>query len=190
MNTKFAIATTVMTAAIAMTSTAEAGVRIGFGFPIGAMVLHKNMEAQEYERRQRAYQAAKAEEAARIKRQQAIAAAKARQQKAKAIAAAKADKADEIAAAKARVAARAQANANAASEQAKTEPVVATATATPSTTATVAAAPANVKTAANTTTTANTTNAGGKATNETATKLECKRYFANVGLTISVPCEN
>ena len=189
MNTKFAIATTVMTAAIAMTSTAEAGVRIGFGFPIGAMLLHKNMEAQEYERRQRAYHAAKAEEAARIKRQQAIAAAKARQQKAKAVAAAaKADKADEIAAAKARVAARAQANA--ASEQAKNEPAVATATATPPTTATVSAAPANVKTAANTSTTANTTNAGGKATNDTATKLECKRYFANVGLTISVPCEN
>jgi hypothetical protein len=188
MNTKFAIATTVMTAAITMTSTAEAGVRIGFGFPIGAMLLHKNMEAQEYERRQRAYHAAKAEEAARIKRQQAIAAAKARQQKAKAVAAAKADKADEIAAAKARVAARAQANA--ASEQAKNEPAVATATATPPTTATVSAAPANVKTAANTSTAANTTNAGGKATNDTATKLECKRYFANVGLTISVPCEN
>ena len=188
MNTKIAIATTVMTAAIAMTSTAEAGVRIGFGFPIGAMVVHKHMEAQQYEARQRAYRAAKAEEAARLKRQQAIAAAKARQEKAKAIAAAKAeaakaDKADEIAAAKARVAARAQANA--AGEQAKNE-TAATTTAANTSRSSVDSASAPVKTAENT-----RTAGGGKISNTTqTTKLECKRYFANVGLTVSVPCEN
>ncbi len=180
MNTKIAIATSIMAATVAMTSTAEAGVRIGFGFPIGAFVAHRHMEAQEYEaRRYRAQQRAERAEIARLKRQQAIEAAKVRKAKAEAIAAAKAEKA---AAAKAKAVAEAKARTKA-EEANKT--VVATAT-SDAPAATSTGSTANVKTAANT---AAGADSSPKPEN-VVTKLECKRYFANVGLTISVPCED
>ncbi|HEX5600739.1 MAG TPA: hypothetical protein VFX46_08885 [Hyphomicrobiaceae bacterium] len=152
---------------------AEAGMRIYFGFPVGGFYVgggHHHYRAHKYHawryhdlRRARAIEAERARKAA-------IAAERAEQKRLAALAVAKRKAAD----------ARADAGAK--------EPEAAEIT--------LAAIPLPVKKpdnpnaseAGTLTTAAITTAANSAPFGEEPKKLECKRYFANVGLTITVPC--
>ena len=187
-----AIATGLLTAVMGMAPTAEAGMRIHFGFPIGAFHAHgghKHYHAHRYHaHRLREIRRAKAIEA-ELRRERAAAAAaaaKARKERAAALAAAKkAEEAKKKAAEAAAIAAK----------QKKLQAVAAAETASikavePANTAEKVDPPIPVKaeplkTAANTTA---TTASEPKLADEDPEPLECKRYFANVGMTISVPC--
>lgn len=175
-NTKAIALAAGMLAGVALSAPgAEAGMRIHFGFPIGSFHArgghHHHHHAHKYHhRRLKALRRAKAIEAAR-RREAAAEAAAARAAKKRAAA----------------VAAAAEAKRKAAAEQAAAEQQKLEAARK----AELAAVPLPVKksdapieplkTAAVTTTDSNQT--GGEPA-----KLECKRYFANVGMTISVPC--
>lgn len=187
-NTKAIALAAGMLAGVALSAPgAEAGMRIHFGFPIGSFHArgghHHHHHAHKYHhRRLKALRRAKAIEAAR-RREAAAEAAAARAAKKRAAAVAAAAEAKRKAAAVAAAEAKRKAAAEqAAAEQQKLEAARK---------AELAAVPLPVKksdapieplkTAAVTTTDSNQT--GGEPA-----KLECKRYFANVGMTISVPC--
>ena len=79
--TTIALAAGMMAATAIAAPGAQAGVRIGFGFPIGALIAQKHYEQQRYEaEKYRAMRAAQLAEAVRLKRKraQAIAAAEAK----------------------------------------------------------------------------------------------------------------
>lgn len=155
---------------------AEAGMRIHFGFPIGSFNArggghHRHAHKYHHARRHHELRRAQAIEAARA-RKAAAAAERAERRRAAALAAA--------AEAKRKAAAQ-----RAAAEQAELEA------------AKVAQIPPPVKKpdlpAKATETAALDTAALGatdepRRVDEEPAKLECKRYFANVGMTITVPC--
>ena len=186
-----ALATGIVVAATLAAPTAEAGMRIHFGFPIGAFNAgggHGHYRSHHHDD-YRALRRAKAAEAARIRRERA-AAARARKERAAALAAAKRERAAAVAAAKA--AERRKAAAAAAEDKKSADAVVAKNTISAERVGQRAPdgksnAAAPLKTAANTAT-ADTTTSGATTSDEAPAKLECKRYFANVGMTISVPC--
>lgn len=183
-----ALATSIVAAATLAAPSAEAGMRIHFGFPIGAFNVggghsHYHRHNGYYEiQRYKALQRAKAAEAARLKREKAAAqaaAAKAKKEQAAAIAAARAAEKRKAAAAAALAAAE-EKNKKLAEDQASVKSASNTDAVEPVVTGNTKSA--LVKTASN------TTDANSSATDEAPAKLECKRYFANVGMTISVPC--
>ncbi|HEX7073233.1 MAG TPA: hypothetical protein VF226_04270 [Hyphomicrobiaceae bacterium] len=170
-----ALATVVLAGLSLAAPGAQAGMRIHFGFPIGSFYAgghHHHHHAHRYEyRRLQALRRARAIEAAR-RRQAAAEAAAARAERKRA-------------AALAAAAAKRQAAAElAAAEQKKLEAAREAELAAvplperkPETPAGEALQTADATTAAN-----------SQPATETPAKLECKRYFANVGMTIRVPC--
>ena len=187
-NTKAIALAAGMLAGVALSAPgAEAGMRIHFGFPIGSFHArgghHHHHHAHKYHhRRLKALRRAKAIEAAR-RREAAAEAAAARAAKKRAAAVAAAAEAKRKAAAVAAAEAKRKAAAEqAAAEQQKLEAArKAELAAVPLPVKKSDAPIESLKTAAVTTTDSNQT--GGEPA-----KLECKRYFANVGMTISVPC--
>jgi len=178
-----ALATGIVAAATLAAPTAEAGMRIHFGFPIGVFNAggghgyHHSYRRDEEE--YRALRRAKAAEAARRRERAAAiaAAAEARKEREAARAAAKAAEKRKAAAAAALAAAEAKKKADAVA--AESTDAVEKADTRPS--------PARLKTAANETAD-DAMPSSSTASDQTPAKLECKRYFANVGMTISVPC--
>ncbi len=170
-----ALATVVLAGLSFSAPSAQAGMRIHFGFPIGSFHAgghhHHHVHRYEY-RRLEALHRARAIEAAR-RRQAAAEAAAARAERKRAAALAAA------AAAKRKAAAEL-----AAAEQKKLEAARQAELAAVPLPERKPEAPAGepLKTAA-VATPANSQPAG-----EQPAKLECKRYFANVGMTIRVPC--
>ena len=198
-----AIATSIIAAATLAAPTAEAGMRIHFGFPIGSFIAggghhhhHRHHCYDDYSfrraERYRAYERAQAAEAARLRREKAAAVAAARrakkEQQAAAAVAAKAEaerraaEAATLAAAKKKQQAVALAAAESNQEAlAAKEDVAVLATSNPTTAPEVSASNSEpVKTAS--------VSSLQKPEGNEPAKLECKRYFANVGMTISVPC--
>ena len=167
MNKTIAIVTRILATAAVLAPSAQAGVRIGFGVPLGAMILH-HQQQEAY--RADAYRRHQAREAAELRRERArarAAAAKAKKERAAAIAAANA------------------------AEAARKKAVAAAAAAAPAPTATVAnteAPKVETKVLAASNSVAPTQTQATRTAEKEPAKLECKRYFANVGMTISVPC--
>lgn len=155
---------------------AEAGMRIHFGFPIGSFYSGGgHHHARKYHaRRLHALRRAKAIEAARA-RKAAAAAARAERKRAAALAAA--------AEAKRKAAAE-----RAAAEQKKLEAAEEAELAAIPVPVKKPDAPANGSGTAPLKTAAITSAIDAPPADEEPAKLECKRYFANVGMTITVPC--
>ncbi len=148
---------------------AEAGMRIHFGFPIGSFHAHGGGHHRHVHKyhggRHHARRRARAIEAARA-RETAAAAARAEKRRAAA----------QAATAEARRKAAAQRAANEARLANIPLPVK------------KADLPAKATETAALDTAAITTTSGTRSADEAPVKLECKRYFANVGMTITVPC--
>lgn len=183
------LTTSIVAATSVLAPAAQAGgLRLGLGFPIGVLVAgaaHQSYEAQRYEyAKKRAMLRAQQAEAARLHRQRALAAAAAAKKAAAEAAAEKQAQLEAAAASEAAAAARKKAVAAALAQRQQARDVGAVSSSGPATPTVAQTTPAPVKTAANT----GPAKIAPTATEPETARLDCKRYFANVGMTISVPC--
>lgn len=157
---------------------AEAGMRIHFGFPIGSFNAHGRGHHRHvykpHSARHHNWRRARAIEAARARK---AAAAAARAEKRRAAALAAAAEAKRKAAAERAAAEQRELEAAQAAKMAAIPPPAKKPDAAVKETETAALQTAAVATVD-----------GSRSSDEQPAKLECKRYFANVGMTITVPC--
>jgi len=183
-----AIATCVLVAStLGSASSAEAGMRIHFGFPIGAFYAYGGHSARYHSYdayRPREIRRAKAIEAELKREKAAAAAAKARKEQAPAEPAAKAGETTKKKAAAASLA----------PNQKALQPETATISESPKSVepgddvAVIPPLPEKSETLRTGANAAIMTNSEAEVAQEDSQPLMCKRYFANVGMTISVPC--